>query len=182
MTKLIQNYFKKKRLAKGLKLTELAKLIGYKNLSKGARRINDFEIAKNNFEEKYIVRMIKALDITEEEFEEIKKEHILVAKEEFAKWSSIDTPNKLYFHAAPCIYVRQKLTPELEYNDEKAIEYACNFAKERHLRITWLYLGRKEVLYIHEKGDICSRKIYDWSNFGTSDFMVSIGKNGITRF
>ena len=37
------NYFRKVRLAKGLSLGQLARQVGYRNISKGCRRIQNFE-------------------------------------------------------------------------------------------------------------------------------------------
>ena len=174
MTKIIQNYFKQRRLAKGLNTSQLAKLIGYKNLNKGSRRINDFELGKGEFEKEYIDKIIEVLEIDREELEKVKEEHLEKAQADFDEWYNQDVPNEFYFRAMATIYVKRELSEEAKANDEKAIEEATNFMKETGLRIGWLYLAHREVLHINGEGKIIYRKQNSLSNCGP-EFGTRIG-------
>ena len=82
MTHLAE-YFQKRRLDKGLGLGQVARMVGYKNLAKGRRRIETFE-ACGDIAADLLARLAAALDVDQATLDHLAQEDL----REWAAWAN----------------------------------------------------------------------------------------------
>ena len=153
MVSKLARYVKQERIEKRLNYAQISRLMGYRNINKGMRRIIDLE--REGKADPHILKTITvALELDKDKVEEL----IHLDKEqqrEFEAW--INTPIKwhLIIRWIPAVYGGRDI-PGYIKDEEEAIEYACSVAKE-YKSMVWLILSRKENIHIDEDGNIKSR-------------------------
>jgi transcriptional regulator with XRE-family HTH domain len=144
MTTHLAEYFKERRIAKGLRLGQVAKLVGYTNLSKGARRIDTFE-RSGEIAADLLVKLAAALEIDRETVNGL-------CREDYRKWISINQPIVPYLvlrllHGGP---IR---LPEEVGSVEAMEQYAIAVAKARHVDVG-LVLSYRILIWFAGDGSI----------------------------
>src|SRR5947207_2568978 len=128
MTNNLGSYFHDERVSKGLSLGQLAEKVGYRNLSKGARRITMLE-REGVINELLMVKVAEALDIKlpiiEDLIEKDREEHF----KEWEKWVNETVPMQMIVRYMAAVYGEKPLPEEVK-TPEQAERYACGFAKE----------------------------------------------------
>jgi transcriptional regulator with XRE-family HTH domain len=148
------NYFHDQRVNKGLTLGQLAEKLGYRNFSKGARRITRLE-REGVINELLMVKLAEALDIdlpTVEELIEKDREEYL---KEWEKWVNEPVPMQMIVRYMAAVYGEKPLPEEIK-TPEEAEHYACGFAKEHRCKVC-LALSRRHSVWIDEKGEVTGR-------------------------
>lgn len=144
-------YFQDRRTEKCLKLGQLARLVGYRNISKGANRIARFE-REGVVKEELLARLADALNIdlpTVEDLAEQDRQEFLQAWE---AWVNEPVPMALVVRYMAGVCGRVEL-PEHITTPEHAEAYACQLAKERRLRMC-LALSRRISVWISAEGTV----------------------------
>lgn len=130
----VAKLIRKERRAQGLTLQALAEQLGWKNLNKGARRIESLEngerVAQDLFDS-----LVEVLDLDPDEINELAlvdhDERVTAWARHMAELRSL----KLYWHPMRSIAIRQELnSPELDIDD--AIEQAVSLSQERNTRVS----------------------------------------------
>jgi len=154
MVKLTGKYLKKERLKQNLNTAELARLIGYKNVSKGMNRIVDLE-RENIIIPEVLVKIVKALNLDREYVNSLVKKDRDEDRRKFEKW--VSEPIKMYYviRIIPAIYMSYDLPSNIKSENE-AINFVAEIAKNKHKKCC-LVLSRKEKIYIDEGGEIEGR-------------------------
>jgi transcriptional regulator with XRE-family HTH domain len=149
----LATYFCDQRTEKGVTLGQLARMVGYKNVSKGANKISRFE-QQGTVTEELLVRLAEALDIdlptVEALMEKDQEDHL----QRWQEWVNEPVPMCLVVRYIPGVYGRQAL-PEDVKTQEEAESYACQFARQSGKKVC-LALSRRHSVWIDETG-----KIYD---------------------
>ena len=150
-----RQFFKNKRKSKKLNLQQLAKLVGYKNVNKGANKIAFFENG-DKFYIDLIIKCLKILDINKDKF-------ILLMQEDLQKW--LDEPQKMEIivRVMPAIYSNRTL-PDTIKSEDKALKLACRYARMIKRRICFVQ-SRKKVFWINGDGKIYYTDIADVKTF-----------------
>ena len=147
-------YVREERVKQGLNSSELAQLMGYKNINRGMRRILDLE-REGEVHPEVLKKLIKALNLNQE----IVDEHIKKDKEqrdkEFQEWVNTPIKKHLIIRWMPAVYGEREIPEEIQ-TEEEVIQYACDKAKELKCML-WLVLSRKENIHISKGGQIISR-------------------------
>ncbi len=150
----VASHFKAQRLAKNLNLGELARLVGYKNIGKGANCIVRFE-RQGIINDDLLIKMAKALEIDWATVEEIaaqdRREHI----EAWTKWADEPVPMKMVLRLIAAIYSNCRIPSEIT-TPEAAEEYACAVARLRRMQVC-LVLSRRKSVWITEEGAVQKR-------------------------
>jgi len=150
----VRTYFKSQRLAKKLSLGDLARLVGYGNISKGANRIVRFE-QEGVIDDELLIKLAKALEINWETVEELaeqdRKEHI----EAWSKWVDEPVPMRLVIKWIPAVYSERLLPVEIT-TPEAAEEFACDQARQLKKHIC-LVLSRRKSVWISDEGIVRKR-------------------------
>jgi transcriptional regulator with XRE-family HTH domain len=142
------------RLKRGLTLGQLARLVGYRNLNKGSRRIAYLEQTGRATLD-LLVNVAEALDIDWPTVERLAEED---RQERLRAWEacvSEPTPMQLVVRLMAAIYVRKSLPVEIT-TPEQAESWACGFARQHRCRVC-LVLSRRWSVWIDANGHIEAR-------------------------
>ena len=152
--KRVASHFKAQRLAQNLSLGDLARLIGYKNISKGANRIVRFE-REGIIDDELLIKLSRALRIdwatVDVLAEQDRQEHV----EAWSKWADEPVPMRLIIKWMPAVYSERMLPVEITTSEE-AEAFACDQARQLK-RQTCLVLNRRRSVWIGADGVVTNR-------------------------
>ncbi|QDV37546.1 helix-turn-helix domain-containing protein [Tautonia plasticadhaerens] len=137
--------FRHRRLERNLTTGQLARLVGYKNLSRGSNRIQAFE-AGGNVAPDLLAKLSEALEIDTNEVRQF-------AAEDYQGWLAwADEPVRPYLvlRWTACAYQRVEL-PDDALELEAAEAFASRVAVERGLKVA-LVLSRRLSVYFDARG------------------------------
>lgn len=150
----LRSHFNSIRLAKKLSLGDLARLVGYQNIAKGANRIVRFE-RNGIIDDELLIKLARALAINwatvEELAEQDRQEHI----EAWLKWADEPVPMKLVVRLMAAVYSTCPLPDEIT-TPEEAERYACTVARLWQMQIC-LVLNRRQSVWIGVDGTVLRR-------------------------
>ena len=129
----------------GLRPGQLARLLGYRNVSKGANRIQSFETG-GKARPDLLGKLTEALGIGPEEIQR-------AVAEDYRDWLAwADEPIRPYVvvRILACVYQQVQL-PDDALESETAEAFAARLARERRMR-TWLVLSRRASIQFDETG------------------------------
>ena len=145
MYKLTVKYLKEERLKKNLNTAELARLMGYKNVSKGMNRIVDLE-RENIIIPEVLKKLVNALNLDHKYINSLIKRDREEDKRRFEEWLS--KPIEMYYvmRIIPTIYLSYDLPTNIN-SEEEAVKFVAGIAKEKHKKCC-LVLSRKEKYFL----------------------------------
>ncbi len=151
MVKLTGKYLKEERLKQRLNTAELARLMGYKNVSKGMNRIIDLE-RENIIIPEVLKRIVDALNLDHDHVHSLIRKDRDEDKRKFEEW--VNKPIKMYYiiRLMPTIYLSFEMPTNIN-TEEEAVEFVAGIAKEKHNKC-WVVLSRREKVYITEDGEV----------------------------
>jgi transcriptional regulator with XRE-family HTH domain len=154
MANNLGNYFHEQRLQQGLSLGELARKVGYRNVSKGANRIARFE-REGRVTEDLLATLAEALGIDLQTVEALidqdRQEHLRAWEE----WVSEPVPMCLIVRYLAAVYGTVPLPQEITTH-EQAEAFACEYAKQ-HGRKVCLAFSRRHSVWIDAQGEVYAR-------------------------
>jgi transcriptional regulator with XRE-family HTH domain len=154
MSNHLSDYFRERRQQRGLSLGELARLLGYKNVSKGANRISRFE-REGAVSEDLLLQLAEALGIdlptVEGLLEKDRREYL----QQWEEWVNEPLPMRLIVRYMPAVYGTVAL-PAGVTTPERAEAFACAYARE-HGRRVCLALSRRLSVWINGEGRVEAR-------------------------
>ncbi len=149
MTTHLARYFQKTRLQKGLKLSEVAVRLGYKNagrsLCHGCNRLHKFETT-GDIDSQLFQKLMAALDVDQATVNGLLQEDL----DDWLEWANEPVKPCLVVRLMPAIYSQAGLPDDVQ-SPEAAERYASEFAKE-HRRQVCLVLSRRLSVYFAEDG------------------------------
>jgi len=134
-----------KREALGLRPVEVARRMGYKNLSKGSTRIYRWE-REGIGSADLVLRLIRALEIDREEVLEAQHKD----RADWEAWADESVPMVLVERLIPGVY-REQALPETVRTEEDALAYARDHAR-RNRRKVCLVVSRRVSVWIDRDG------------------------------
>jgi transcriptional regulator with XRE-family HTH domain len=142
------------RLKQGLTLGELARLVGYRNFAKGARRITCLEqTGSGTFD--LLVNIAHALNLDRMVVERLAEEDHLERLREWEAWASEPVPMCMVIRLMAACYSRITLPADIT-TPELAEEWACKFARHHRFRVC-LVVSRRISVWVDGSGRICAR-------------------------
>ncbi len=161
MVKLTGKYLKEERLKQGLNTAELARLMGYKNVSKGMNRIIELE-RENIVIPEVLKRIVDALNLDLDHVHSLIRKDRDEDKRKFEEWAN--EPVEMYYiiRLMPTIYLSYDLPTNIK-TEEEAVEFVAGIAKEKHNKC-WVVLSRREKVYITEDGEIRGKIINEYDD------------------
>lgn len=141
----LSNLFRRRREERGLRPGQLARLLGYRNVSKGANRLQSFE-AGGKARPDLLGNLAEALGIGPEEIQRA----IAEDDRDWRAWA--DEPIRPYVvvRILACVYQQVQL-PDDALESEEAEAFAARLARERRMR-SWLVLSRRASIQFDEAG------------------------------
>ena len=150
----LAKYTKQERIKQGLNYAELSRLMGYKNLNRGTRRIIDLEREGKVYSE-ILRKIIYALQLDEDIVNGLIRKDREAYEAEFERW--LNEPVKMTYtiRAMPAIYLSYELPSEIT-NEAEAIAYVSAIAKDKKC-LAWLSLSRRKTVFIDRLGEVTGR-------------------------
>jgi hypothetical protein len=149
MTTHVAEFFKKKRLSLGLKLSQVARCLGYKNagrsLCHGCNKLQRFETT-GDIDSRLFQKLMAVLEIDQTTVNGLFQKDIA----DWLKWANEPVKPCLVVRLMAAIYSQNEL-PDNIRSTEEAERYASEFAKEHRLRVC-LVLSRRVSVYFDDDG------------------------------
>lgn len=139
---------KDRRIAMGLSPKQLAEKLGYRNIVKGIRRINEAE--EGGGDNNKLQEIMAVLGVTEADRAQCRVEQekqILEKIKTLPKFKPV-----LVYRIFACLYANAKIPEELT-TEEQLKEFAGNFARERKC-LAWLKLDYNLTYFINIEGKV----------------------------
>ena len=135
------NFFRDRRIEKGLSFGQLARLIGYKNVSGGSNRIQAIERG-GKVRPDLLGKLAEALEVgTDEIRREAFKDY-----EDWLAWASEPVRPHVVVRLLAAVYQRVEL-PDDALAPEAAEAFAADVARERNLRVCLVLSRRVSVRF-----------------------------------
>ena len=149
MTTHLAEHFRKTRLQKGLKLSEVALRMGYsrtaRSLSHGCNRLHRFETT-GDIDIHLFTKLMAVLEIDQATVNEVLQQDL----EDWLKWANEPIRPHLVVRLMAAIYSQADIPDEVQ-SVEEAERYASEFAKGHKLRVC-LVLSRRVSVYFADDG------------------------------
>lgn len=150
MESKLGEFIRAERCKRGLSLGAMTRLVGYRNVSKGARRIIALE-QTGTAKPDLLVHVAEALDLDWIVVEQMMEDDHLERLREWERWVSEPVPMCLVIRLMAAVYTRKVLPADITALEAEAL--ACKFAREHRLRVC-LVLSRRQSVWIDTYGEI----------------------------
>jgi hypothetical protein len=148
------NFFHNERINHGLSLGELARMVGYRNISKGSRRITRLE-QQGDCTEDLLAALADAMSIDLQTvntlIDQDRQEHLRAWEE----WASEPVPMRLIARYIPAVYGTVPLPEEITTPTQAEV-FACEYAKQNGRKVC-LALSRRLSVWIDAQGQVYAR-------------------------
>jgi transcriptional regulator with XRE-family HTH domain len=151
MSNYLGTYFREQRMKLGLSLGDLARRVGYRNVSKGSNKIIRFE-REGVITDELLARLADALAISFPKVEEFIERDRQEYLREWKAWVSQSVPMELVAKLIPAVYFRVRLPGDIT-TPEQAEEFARKYAKQHGWRCC-LALSRRHSVWIDRNGEV----------------------------
>lgn len=146
MSTHLSRFFRKRREARKLSFGNVARLLGYVNVTKGANKVIKFE--RDGYIKPDLFRKLAAvLEISDDDIRRCLEED----KAEWEAWADEPIEPHLVARIMPAVYSTKRFPLELQASREAMEEFASAFAKERKWRV-WLVVSKKTRVWFDKKG------------------------------
>jgi transcriptional regulator with XRE-family HTH domain len=146
MSTYLARFFRQRREARKLSFGDVARLLGYKKVAKGANKIIKFErdgsIRPDLFRKLAVVLEISAEDI---------RRCVEADRADWQAWADEPIEPHLVARIIPAVYSTKRIPPEHQGSREAMEKFASAFARERRWRV-WLVLSKRVRVWLNEKG------------------------------
>jgi len=146
-------FLRAERLKQGLSLGQLAWMVGYRNIAKGARRITclgQTGLAKADL----VVNVGEALNLDWMTVEQLAEDDRRERLREWEAWASEPVPMQLVVRLMAAVYSRNVIPADITALEAEAL--ACQFAREHRMRVC-LVVSRRISVWINAQGEVESR-------------------------
>jgi len=147
-------FLRAERLKKSLSLGQLASLVGYRNIAKGARRLTSLEQSGTGKSD-LLVNIASALNLDWMTVESLAEEDRQQRLCEWEAWVNEPVPMELIVRVMAAVYARHSLPAEVT-TPEQAEAWACEFARDQRRQVC-LILSRRHSVWIDAEGQVYSR-------------------------
>jgi hypothetical protein len=150
------NHFRAKRLERGLSPGDAARQLGYRNVSKGARRLRDLE-AGHGAPTDLLARLAALLGIAPETVGELLERDHRESAEAWERWASEPVLPQVVVRLLPGFFGTARL-PDGVTTPEQAVDFGQREARRLH-KVVFVLLSRRESVTIDESGEVTSRAV-----------------------
>ncbi len=146
MLYLLGNYIRDQRIKNGFTREQLAKILGYKKLKKGIKKIEKAE-ENGKITSGLLSSFLKALNLDPIEIENAVQKD----KENFETWLNEPVPKEMIVRLIAAVYIKHKIPSHIKTDDD-VLEYAKKYAVKNHFKVC-LFLNRKVTYWINKDGN-----------------------------
>ena len=138
----LSDHFRKKRQALRLSIAQLARQAGYRNINKGVRRVQEFEMGGDAHEE-FLGKLAVALDVDDATMSDLIEQD----RQAHERWLDEPVKPSLVVRAMAAFYSSLGIPPDLELQQDVYEQYASSKAKELGLRVCLVWNRRLSIYY-----------------------------------
>ncbi len=143
----LSEHFKQCRLQEGLSVSDLARLCGYRNLSKGCNKIGRFE-AEGEIERGLFNKMAAILEVDQPTVVRLAELDRVEFIRQWNEWADERIEPHLGIRAIPGVMICKDIPAELT-TQEQMEAFAADIAERFHKKV-WLVLSRRVSIYFNE--------------------------------
>ena len=147
----LSKHFRETRIAQGIRVSHLAHLCGYRNISRGSRRIHNFE-AGGSIHRPLLLKLADVLKIDRAKVEALVEEDRRQFFAEWNEWANEPIRPYVVVRMMPAIYCPHDLPEEIQ-SVKEAEQYTADFSKKNRLKCC-LVLSRKISVWFSHDGCI----------------------------
>jgi len=129
-----------------LSFGDVARLLGYVNVTKGSNKVIKFE-RDGNIKPDLFHKLATVLEISDDDI----RRSIEADKAEWERWADEPIEPHLVGRIMPAVYSTKQIPPELQGSREAMEQFASEFARERKWRV-WLVLSKRTRIWFNEQG------------------------------
>lgn len=144
-------FFRDRRVARQLSLSQVARLLGYKNLSRGCNKIKAFE-AGGKVQPDLLGKLAKVMEIDPEEV----RQRIAEDYRDWLAWANEPIRPYMVVRILACIYQRVEL-PDEALSPVAAVAFAADVARDRKFKVC-LVLSRRVSVWFDATGKESGRQ------------------------
>ena len=148
-------HFQARRLELGLSLGEVARRLGYANVSKGARRVLALEEVGQCCTQEFLVKLMGVLGVDRAVVQELLDRDRAEYVEAWEQWVSEPVPITVVRRLVPGMYGIERLPADVT-TPEQAIAFGQELARTTHARV-YVELSRRVTVVIDEQGEVTAR-------------------------
>jgi transcriptional regulator with XRE-family HTH domain len=149
VTTYVGSFFKARRMEKGWAVADLARNIGYKNVTKGANRIHRLE-QRGTIPDELLPKLMDALEIDSVTLQKLKEEDRRAYVKQWETWADEPAPIQVVARVMPAMYQDVELPPGAN-TEEAAVAFAQALARQDQSQV-FVILSRRKTLLINEEG------------------------------
>ena len=139
----LSRFFRQRRIEQGLRFPQAARRCGYRNITKGCNRIQQFE-NYGDIHDKLLENLATALDISNDDI----RRCIAADKAEWEQWADEPVEPYLVVRLMAAIYSSKSIPAELHSDREAMKRFASDFARgNRHFRVCLVLCRRFRVWF-----------------------------------
>jgi len=147
MSTHLSRFFRQRREARKLSFGDVARLLGYVNVTKGSNRIIKFE-RDGNIKPDLFRKLAAILKISKDDIRRCLRED----KAGWEAWASEPIEPHLVARVMCAVYSTKRVPIEIQGSQEAMEQFTAAFAKERKWRV-WLVLSKRTRVWFNEKGE-----------------------------
>lgn len=151
MATRLSKFFQQRRLERGLRLSDLARLCGYLNISRGCNRIKNFE-GCGGIDARLFAKLATALKIDESTIARLAEQDREEYLRNWNEWADQYQTPHVCVRAIPGVIISVQLPPEAETQEEMEA-FVADIA-ERQRKKVWLVLSRRLTILFDESASV----------------------------
>lgn len=151
---LLGQHFRRRREERKLRLSKVAGLAGYRNITKGVNRILEFE-RHGEVHDGLLKKLASLLEIDDESIRRLAEEDRRLFLHDWNQWADQEIGPYLVVRLIAAVYRHEELPLNIESADA-AEAFAIARAKELQLKVC-LVVSRRLSLWIDEHGEVYER-------------------------
>lgn len=149
MERQLTNFFRKRRLEKNLRLSAVARLVGYRNINRGCNRLVKFE-REGIIRDDLLIKLAAVLDIGEDTVAKLQEEDHRKFVADWNLWANEPIRPYIVTRLIPGFYHRSDVPKELPTLAEAEL-YAAAHARRLRCKV-WLIWTRRLTIRFDETG------------------------------
>jgi transcriptional regulator with XRE-family HTH domain len=150
------NFLKSCREGRGWSLGQVARQLGYQNITKGARRVHLLEEGKANSPD-ILGRLLPILGIDPGKIEELLAQDRVAYLAGWERWANEPVPIQIVVKCIPGVFGTHAMPADLKKSDE-IVAYAQGLARRLRKKV-FVVLARRLTINVNEEGEITSRNV-----------------------
>ncbi len=150
LTGLLQTgrHIRQVRTQRGIRLSELAHIVGYRNVNRGVQRLHLFE-SEGTITDELLQKVVQALSVSDEDLKRLIEQDRQDLHRQFEDWCSKSELPHLIIRLIPGVYQRRWVPDSVPVDQVE--QYAATTAADEEKRVC-LVLNRRESLWFDEEG------------------------------